>query len=161
MAKRCVKANGLGHSVEIKEGDVKEIASLVEEASMDGVLSNPPYFKADAGEISKNEERAVAKHEIKGTLEDFVRAAAYALKEGGKGYFIQPKTRETELCDLLKKNGLSPFRKVYLTSAEEKTPDSVIVGFIKGESDEIEERTLVTKDENGNMSKEAAALYRS
>ena len=69
--------------------------------------------------------------------------------------------REKELLSLLKQSDLFPYKKIYLTSAPNKTPDSVIVGFIKGEKTELTERTLVTKDENGNMSKEAAELYRS
>ena len=161
MARRAAKANALENRVTIVEGDAREIETFVESASKDGVIANPPYFKAGSGEANQNEEAAVARHEIKGTLGDFVHAAAYALKDGGKGYFIQATAREKELLALLEKEGLFPYKKIYLTSSESKAPDSVIVGFIKGEKREPTERTLVTKDENGNMSKEAAELYRS
>lgn len=161
MAERSVKANAMDHRVTILEGDVRSLSSLLSPSSMDGVIANPPYFKAGAGETNKDEESAIARHEIKGTLEDFVKGAAFALKANGKGYFIIPCERESELYRYFRENGLSPFEKIYLTSSAEKAPDRVIVGFVQGEAESLSERILITQDENGKPSKEVWELYRS
>jgi len=162
MAKRSVLANDYADKVEILEGDLRSVESILPAGEGDFFLLNPPYYKEGDGEISHDEGQAIARHEITLTIKEALRAAAYLLKEGGRGYLVFPKYREKELTQTLQETGFTPVEKIYLTSSEEKAPEHFILKVMKGEAPlPCTERVLVTKDREGNMSKEVAALYRS
>ncbi len=50
----------------------------------DVVITNPPFYLLGSGRINPDSQDAAARHELLGTLQDFVSAAAYLLKNGGK-----------------------------------------------------------------------------
>ena len=162
MAKRSVAVNGYEDRLEIKEGDIREISDLLPAGEGDVVVMNPPYFKVGCGEVSPDEERAIARHEIKVTLADELNATEYLLKTGGKAFFLFPTTREAEFEECLVGRTLVLTEKTYLTSAADKAPECFIAKMEKGaERIDPTVKTLVTKDEEGNISEEVAALYRS
>lgn len=161
MAKRTVRANGMQDRMDIIEGDIREIETLLPAAYAHRVVVNPPYYKAGSGDVNGNEEKAIARHEIAVTLADVLAAMKYLLKEGGVGYIILPCEREKEADKAFTAAGLSARKKTYLTSSAEKAADSFITECVVGEVEETETRTLVTKNEEGAPSEEVAALYRS
>ena len=105
--------------------------------------------------------QAIARHELTLTLPEELAAVRHLLKESGKAYFLFPVSREKEFDQAVKEHGLFLAEKVYLTSSAEKAPESFIAKLTKTPLGETQTRVLVTKDEEGNTSKEVAALYRS
>ena len=104
---------------------------------------------------------AIARHEITITLGEELDAISYLLKEEGKAYFIFPTSREEEFEKESAARGFALVEKTYLTSSEEKAPESFIALLKKGEaSEEPSVKTIVTKDSLGKMSVPVAALYR-
>jgi tRNA1(Val) A37 N6-methylase TrmN6 len=85
-------------------------ASRIRQDAYDIVVSNPPFYKIGNGRMSFSTEKAVARHEIRATLEDTVRVASQAVKDGGYVALIYPPERQEELLDCLKKNSLAPGR---------------------------------------------------
>ena len=160
MAERSVKANDYRKKVTVVRGDVRQAESLFPAGDADAVIINPPYFKAGSGEVNRDEMQAVARHEITLTLPEELAAVRHLLKQTGKAYFLFPTSRETEFDKAVEEAGLFQNEKIYLTSSAEKPPVSFIA---KIERSKLEQNTrvLVTKDGEGNMSKEVAALYRS
>lgn len=63
----------------------------------DLLVSNPPYFPINKGRVSPNREKAIARHEIKCTLEDVLNNIQKNLKKAGKAYLIYPVQRLTEM----------------------------------------------------------------
>jgi len=57
------------------------------------VIFNPPYRKLNSGRINPHPEKAIARHEIIGSLKDFLKAAQYLLKPAGKVFTIYPAKR--------------------------------------------------------------------
>jgi len=55
-------------------------------------------------------EKAIARHEIKGTLEDLISAASYLLPNKGKCYLIFPALRTVDLFVALRDEKLEPKR---------------------------------------------------
>ena len=168
MAKRSVRANLYEDKVEIVRGDIRTLKEAFPAGDADAILLNPPYYKEGSGEVSHDGMQAIARHEITVTLADELDAIAYLLKQGGRAYVIFPTAREREYVREVAAHGLAITEKIYLTASADKAPESFITVLTKGESAlseesgerEIPVRTLVTKDEKGNMSKEVAALYR-
>ena len=160
MAERSVKANDYQQKVTIIKGDVRDAETLFPAGDADAIIINPPYFKAGSGEVSHDEMQAIARHEITLTLPEELAAARHLLKQTGKAFFLFPTSREKEFDKAVQEAGLFLCEKIYLTSSADKTPDSFIAKITKTPLEQTT-RVLVTKDEEGKMSKEVAALYRS
>ena len=84
MASRSVALNRLEEKVSIVQGDIKEVPTLFEKASFDVVTTNPPYMNDSHGLKNPDLPKAIARHEVLCNLEDVVRAAASALRPGGR-----------------------------------------------------------------------------
>ncbi len=174
MAQKSVRANAYQDRVTILQGDIRDLNDLPQ-GDADVVVMNPPYFKAGSGEVSHDEMAAIARHEMTVTLTDELSAIKRLMKEEGKAYILFPTSREAEFDKEVKAHDLCLAEKTYLTASADKAPESFIALLTKTsieidlsketpteqQTNTLKTRTLVTKDEKGNMSKEVAALYRS
>jgi len=109
-ALRNVELNQLLEVVKIIQGDVRQIQELLPAGQTDLVVANPPYRQAAAGRVAPNLERGGARHELAGGLEDFVRAAAWLLKNGGRFGLVFLAERLPELLGLMRASQIEPKR---------------------------------------------------
>jgi tRNA1Val (adenine37-N6)-methyltransferase len=109
-AKRNVVLNHLEERISILKQDFRELKKIFPPGSFDVVLSNPPYRKYQTGKINPSVEKAIARHEIKGTLEDLIANASYLLPPKGKFYLIFPALRMVDLLVALRSGKLEPKR---------------------------------------------------
>jgi len=109
-ASRNVALNGLQERIQILEGDLRQVRQLLPVASADLVVANPPYRPLGSGRISPADERAKARHEIAGGLQDFIAAAGWLLKNGGCFATIYLAERLPELISQLLACGIEPKR---------------------------------------------------
>jgi tRNA1Val (adenine37-N6)-methyltransferase len=108
LAHRNVTMNSLTDRIFILKGDLRSLKESYAPASFDLVLSNPPFYPAHAGRINPRSERAIARHELIGSLEDMVKIASYLLKYKGRLVMIYPAFRLIDLIHQLRSNGLEP-----------------------------------------------------
>ncbi len=116
MARRTAALNGLEERVRILRGDASEIRNLVPPESFDVAVFNPPYRKLRSGRMNENAERAVARHELRGSLGTFLKAARYALRGGARPFSSSPPSGrraflEDAAGDAGAKNGRRPFQE--------------------------------------------------
>lgn len=90
--------------------DYRRLKASFPPGSFDVVLSNPPYRKHRSGRINPSPEKAIARHEMKGTLDDLVSIASYLLPHKGRFYLIFPASRTPDVLTALRKNNLEPKR---------------------------------------------------
>ena len=96
--------------------DIKQINhSSIEAESFDLVLLNPPYRASRQGRISPYKEKNPARFEISATLNTFIQAARFAVKNKKKVGIIYLAERLAEVMTELKTNRLTPkkMRPVY------------------------------------------------
>ena len=75
----------------------------------DTVVCNPPYKKENTTTLLNADlDIAIARHEIKVTLEDIIKEASLLLKFGGDFYIINKEERLTDMIVYLRKYGLEP-----------------------------------------------------
>jgi tRNA1Val (adenine37-N6)-methyltransferase len=137
MAMRNVRLNDLEHSVRIYKGDIKKIGDLFDQESFQCVFFNPPYRRIDSGKINPDREKAVARHEIEGTVTDFLSAARYLLSEGGSVHVIYPATRSVELIVGMRKMTLEPKRIRMVHSNNCSRAQFILAEGIKGGGEEL------------------------
>ncbi len=115
----------------------------------DLAVANPPYYKLGSGRLSPDPARAAARHELLGTVNDFARAAASLVREGGMSAWIYLPERLDDLLEALKKYDFSPARKREVLPRKGRSPSFVLVEAVKGKAVETihEEPSLVLYEE--------------
>ena len=82
-------------------------------------------------------QRAAARHELHGTIDDFIGAAAFLLKEKGRVYVIYPAKRSVSLIASLRQKGLEPKRLRYVQSDASSPAVFVLAEGIKGGGEQV------------------------
>jgi tRNA1Val (adenine37-N6)-methyltransferase len=109
-AKKNVILNRLEDRISIIQHDFRELRNSFPPGSFDIVLSNPPYRKYRTGRINPSMEKAIARHEMKGTVEDLISIASYLLPPKGRCCLIFPALRTVDLLVALRDKKLEPKR---------------------------------------------------
>lgn len=131
LARRNVRENGLDDRVEIRCGDVRKPAGLIPERAFDAAVFNPPYRRLETGRINDNPQRANSRHELLGSVRDFLNAAAPALKAKGSVSVIYPSSRTVDLFAAMRGARLEPRRLRPVYSRADSEGAFVLVEGIK------------------------------
>ena len=103
-----VEENGLKDRVTILCRDMKSLKHHMTSGPADLVVSNPPYRKAESGRINPDNQRAVARHEIKITLSDVVNTASRMLNISGRFVTVYSAERMTDLLTQMRLEDIEP-----------------------------------------------------
>lgn len=111
MAVRSAALNGLDGRIDFVRADLRDWAKEApQQNAFDLVTVNPPYLPVPAGDLNVNEHVAIARHEVKGTLEEIIAAAARLVRPGGRMAMVHRPSRFIDLVTLLRKYRLEPKR---------------------------------------------------
>lgn len=113
-AQKNVSLNHLEDRISILHQDLRELKTIYPPGSFDVVFSNPPYRKTRTGRLNPSMERAIARHEIEGRLEDLISIASYLLPHKGRCYLIFPASRTVDLLVSLRNQKLEPKRLQFI-----------------------------------------------
>ncbi len=141
LAEKNVAQNGLQRRVIIDMGDARDIKKIYEPSSFDNIVFNPPYRKINSGRINPLPEKAIARHEISGSLRCFLSAAQYALKPGGRVFTIYPAQRMVDLISLFRGKNIEPKRMKMVFSDTESDAEFVLVEGRSGSREELKIET--------------------
>jgi tRNA1Val (adenine37-N6)-methyltransferase len=121
LAERNVLLNGLTGRVDILAGEMQNLPQHFPPESFDVAVSNPPYRPLGSGRLNPVAERAIARHELNGSLDVVAQTANYLLPSGGRLALIYPAWRLVHLCCLLRSHQLEPkiLRFIHSRTGEE------------------------------------------
>ena len=108
LAEQNLLSNKLSSSIRFIQGDIRQIPSHFSDAPFDVIVTNPPYHKVGSGRVNPHPGRASARHEITGSLTDFIQAGVHILRTKGYFYMIYTANRLPELIHSLVQNELEP-----------------------------------------------------
>jgi tRNA1Val (adenine37-N6)-methyltransferase len=132
IAERNVVLNGLTGQIEIRRGDIRCPETLCGPQSFSAAVFNPPYRRLRSGRTNSDPEKAVARHEIEGTIADFLAAAVYALRSEGRVYAIYPAVRMAELITKMRECRIEPKRLRLVHSRFDGEGEFVLMEGVKG-----------------------------
>ncbi len=136
-AKKNVVLNRLEGRIEILGQDFRELKKAFPPGSFHVVLSNPPYRKQRSGRINPSFEKAVARHEVEGTLLDLISTASYLLPPKGRCYLIFPAVRTVDLLVSLRGGKLEPKRLQFVYPRREAEAKFVLAESVKASGVEL------------------------
>ena len=160
MARRSVELNRLEDKISIVTGDIKEAEAYFEAASFDVITCNPPYMIGQHGLTNPEEPKAIARHEIKCTLEDIISKGARLLVPGGKFYMVHRPFRLAEIMTLMSRYKIEPKRMRLVYPYVDKEPNMVLIeGARGGKSRMTVEKPLIVYEKPGVYTHEIYELY--
>lgn len=159
LARRNVEMNGLSDKINVVNTALQEFVKNVPAECFDVIVSNPPYKKPTAGEMDKNETRAISKYELRLSLDELIENVRRLLKFKGKFYMVHRADRMAECIYKLKKNSLEPKVMTLVYPKAMKTPDVVIYECVKCGAEGVKINSLIVYDENGDLTKDAKKMY--
>jgi len=116
LAEENAKLNNLEARFKTANEDMRNIPIIFKGEKFDAVITNPPYVKLNGGILNEADPLSIARHEIKCTLEDIIKNAAYVLNHRGRFFMIHRATRVSEIIYTLKKYNLEPKRVQFVHS---------------------------------------------
>ena len=162
MARRSVALNGLANRIEIRHGDVRDARMEFAAESFDVATCNPPFRPAGTGRVNPSDEKALARHEVAGTLADFIAAARYLLRQDGRACFVFPAARLIDLLAGLREARLEP-RRLRLVHPDAASPANLalVEGVKGGKRGLAVDRPLVVFQAEGRYSAEVERMLES
>jgi tRNA1Val (adenine37-N6)-methyltransferase len=148
-ARRNVVSNHLEDRVSILKQDFRGLKRTFPAGSFDVALSNPPYRKYRTGRINPSMEKAIARHEIKGTLEDMISTASYLLPPKGRFYVIFPASRTVDLFVALRDGRLEPKRLRFAHPRMGEEAEFVLVESVKASGVELKIMAPLMLEQSG------------
>lgn len=134
VCRRNIELNKLESLAEVINAPMQEISSYLSCGCANIVVCNPPYRKAGSGMTQQNEAIAIARHEIKVTLDQVADAASYLLGTGGKFYTINQTERLAEAMEIFRAHRLEPKKLQILTPNDVKKPHLFMLKCVKDAS---------------------------
>ena len=164
LAETNVARNGLSSRIELVHGDLRR-CDLRERApgGFDLVTGTPPYFDPRAASPSTDAQRAYARLELRGGIEDYLRAGARALGAGGRLVVCGDARRPERVLDTALDAGLAPLARRDIVPRQGKGALFTIwvLGSPSAAVEPLEEREpLVARDAAGRRTEAADELRR-
>ncbi len=160
MAKRSIKLNNLEDKFEIINANVKNVSEIINPHTIDVVVTNPPYKKADTGVKSIDKKQLISRHEVECTLEDVIENASKLLKDLGEFYMVHRAERLVDIMCLLRKYKLEPKNVRFVHSKLNEKPDLILVRAVRCAKEFLKiDKPLIIYNENGQYTEEIYEIY--
>lgn len=109
FAQRNVVKNLMEKSISIMCKDIKKTSPLNFDKKIDVIVSNPPFKKKGSGRLNPDTQKAIARHEVKLTVNDLFRCCKQLLSPKGIVYIIFPAERISDLIESMNKKQYKTF----------------------------------------------------
>ena len=160
MAKRSIKLNGLEEKFDIKNINIKDVFEEIEPNTIDVVVTNPPYMKANTGAKNIEKKKLISSHEIECNLEDIIRISYKLLKSKGEFYMVHRAERIVDIMYMLRKYRIEPKTIRFVHPKKEREPNLILIKCVKDGGNGLKiETPLIVYDDNGNYTDEIYKIY--
>lgn len=150
MANRSSALNGLEDKIKFINISLQEAPNILGNRVYDVIFCNPPYNLL--GTINcDDEERRIARQEVKMNLEELILSVSKLLKFGGKFYLIYRADRLAEVCSILNKNCITPKVMQLVYSNPTKNAELVLFECMSGAKNGIQVLQPITLYKQGNL----------
>jgi tRNA1Val (adenine37-N6)-methyltransferase len=147
--------------IQLLHADIKSLPKRYQPSSFDGIICNPPYREVGSGRINPEDEKAIARHEIKIKLADILKTSRYLLKNKGKLCMIYPADRLPDLIDQLRAHSLEPKSLRFIHSRSSASAQLLLfLATLSGKKELLVESPLVIYAPDGSYTEEVQAIYR-
>ena len=158
LFKKSLEYNSIGN-VKIINGDLKNLDRNLYN-SFDVLTVNPPYYRADSGEMSENSNLSAARHEILCTFEDIAEVSSKCLKTKGRMFLIHRTPRLSEVIETLEKYRLAVKEIRFIHPSKDKDSNLFLLKAVKngGKGTKVV-KPLVVYGDDGSYTEDLLKMY--
>lgn len=160
MAKETMEMNFLQDKVKILNMDLKDLREIFSKATVDTIITNPPYMKPGGAIVSEKDNFAISRHEIAVTLEDIASISSYLLKPLGKLYMVHRPNRLVDVLCTLRNHGLEPKYIQWVYPKPGKPSNLFLLEAVKGgKSDFKFKEPILVYNKDGSYTEKIYKIY--
>ena len=160
MANRSIELNHLEDKFKIIQDNITNLNMHFEKNTFDAIVTNPPYKKEATGVQNDDTKKLISRHEIKASLEGFIKSSKDMLKDKGEFYVVYRPERLVDLLSTMRKYKIEPKKIRFVYSNIHSVSKLVLVQGIKNARPFLKlEPNLYIYDENGNYTEEILKIY--
>jgi tRNA1Val (adenine37-N6)-methyltransferase len=155
-----VKDNHLQDRITVIGADMKAIKADMTAGPVDLVVCNPPYRRPGSGRINPENQRAVARHELKANLHDVIGSARRILKTAGRFVTIYTAERTAEIICRMRTDRIEPkYIRTIHSDACSEAKLILIEGVKDGNPGLKIAPPLIVYNENGDYTDEVQRMF--
>jgi tRNA1Val (adenine37-N6)-methyltransferase len=113
LARRNAEINPTEPRVEVIRADATRLSWEFGPGSFPVIVTNPPFRRTGSGRVSPDDEKAIARHEIKMTIGSWLEEAMRLTGENGSICLVYPVDEEPRLMSAVEKLDLHVARRRY------------------------------------------------
>ena len=161
LARRNVQDNGLAERVSILHGDLRDVTRDWPHATCALVTGTPPYLPLGTASASPDPQRAAARLELRGGVEDYLAGAARVLSPEGvvvvcsDGRAPDRVVRGAAAADLI------PVRRLDIVPRAGRSPLFSVWTCARTSRGPLEHTAVVMRDEGGERTEASQAMRRA
>lgn len=160
LAKKSIELNQLEDRIEILNIDIKDLADKFPKASIDTIISNPPYMKNGSALINPQENFAISRHEIACTFEEIISVSNYLLKPLGKFFLVHRPDRLVDILYTMRQYNIEAKYIRFVQAKLEKKPNLILIEGVKdGKANLKFHDPLIVYKEDGSYVDEIYQIY--
>jgi tRNA1Val (adenine37-N6)-methyltransferase len=160
LADANVKDNQLQDRISVLATDMKSLMPEMTAGPVDLVVCNPPYRRPNSGRINPNQQRAIARHELKADLQDVIACTRLILKTAGRFLTIYTAERTADILCQMRTDGLEPKYIRTIHSDAHSEAKLVLVEATKGGKPGLKiAPPLILYQENGDYTDEVQRMF--
>lgn len=166
LAIKNIHENQMSDRIQVLNKDIRsttsfDIQSYDNQGLADIIVSNPPYKRKGTGRLNPNTQQAIARHEIRLELSQFLSSARRLLKPRGQILFIFPASRLQDIVPGLMSHNFQLDWIQFIHTKKNKTAKLILVSGLKeGHGNCIVRPPLYIYDNQNNPTNEYAAMFK-
>ncbi len=161
LARRNVQENGLGDRVSLLHGDLREVTRNWPHGPCELVTGTPPYLPLGTASASPDPQRAAARIELRGGVEDYLAAAARVLSPDGVVVLCSDGRAPERVLRGAAAAGLSPVRRLDVVPKADRSPLFSVWTCAREPRGALDHVELVMRDERGERTEASLAMRRA
>lgn len=161
LARRNVHENGLGNRVRLMHGDLREVTRDWPHGPCALVTGTPPYLPLGTASASPDPQRAAARIELRGGVEDYLEAAARVLSPDGVVVLCADGRAPERVVRGAAAASLIPVRRLDIVPKAGQSPLFSVWTCARTPRGELDHAQLIMRDERGERTEASQAMRRA
>ncbi len=161
LACKSVEYNNLKNQITIINDDINEISEKFDNEFFDTIVCNPPFFKVfKNSRLNINEEKTIARHEIKLNLDQIFSICKRLLKTNGNIAMVHRPERLIEIIETMRKYKIEPKRIQFVHPKAELEANCVLIEGVKnGKSGLKVLKSIIAHNGDGSYSSDVTCFF--
>lgn len=161
LARRNVHENGLDSRVRLFHGDLREVTRSWPHGPCALVTGTPPYLPLGTASASPDPQRAAARIELRGGVEDYLAAAARVLSPDGVVVVCSDGRAPERVVRGAAAASLQPVRRVDIVPRAGKSPLFSVWTCGRTSRGPLDHAEVIMRDERGERTPASLAMRRA